>query len=599
MALFALASIVALAVGFVAVSPAQAEKLIAAGGYYYMLGLFTAFVFYGARIGCTAGGRGFLATEAKAWRVALAIAAGAAFAIWCDPLKHKILFDEFVLQGTAFHMHATKEIGTTVRAYDIEGTWLPIDTFLDKRPYFFTFLVSLLHDFTGYRLANIFALNIALTPVLLALVYWLARTLTARGPALLAMGLIATLPLLGQQATGAGMELHNLVMLATTMAAAVAYLRLPNDDRLSFLVLSALLLAQSRYESVIFVFPTAIVILLGWLRSGRVILTWPAIAAPLLLVPYAWHNRVLSATPLLWQLQEGQTSRFSLKYLAGNLQGAWHFFFNLGPGLANSCYLSVLGAAALIWAGVAAWRWARNAKRAPVSVEIVVMSAFGVGVAGNLALLMFYYWSRLDDVVASRFALPTCLMFALIAALALGRWEMRWWRASQAAAFGLGVWLLGWGLPAIARHNYTNQNLVMREVEWEHEELLRFGGPLLYISNKSTLPFILWRTPVLLNSVARQRGDQIRYHLQQGTFREVIVSQALRPTSAQGDLGVDPQDILPDNFRLEPFAQKRFGGRWTRLSRLVAVEPQGQPVGHVDNPYGSSLALAGVDRTAP
>ena len=110
-------------------------------------------------------------------------------------------------------------------------------------------------------------------------------------------------------------------------------------------------------------------------------------------MPYAWHNRVLSATPLLWQLHEGQTSRFSVSYLAGNLQGAWRFFFNLGPGLANSFYLSALGATALIWLGIAAWRWIRNPERSSISPEIAVLGAFGAGVAGNLALWMFYYWS--------------------------------------------------------------------------------------------------------------------------------------------------------------------------------------------------------------
>jgi hypothetical protein len=54
-----------------------------------------------------------------------------------------------------------------------------IDTFLDKRPYFFSFLIALLHDLTGYRLENVFVLNAALTLATLAAVYWLS----ARSPA--------------------------------------------------------------------------------------------------------------------------------------------------------------------------------------------------------------------------------------------------------------------------------------------------------------------------------------------------------------------------------------------------------------------------------
>jgi hypothetical protein len=37
-------------------------------------------------------------------------------------------------------------------------------------------------------------------------------------------------------------------------------------------------------------------------------------------------------------------------------------------------------------------------------------------------------------------------------------------------------------------------------------------------------------------------------------------------------MGVDPDDVMPDNFKLTPIAEKRFGGRWARLSRLDAIE---------------------------
>ena len=61
--------------------------------------------------------------------------------------------------------------------------------------------------------------------------------------------------------------------------------------------------------------------------------------------------------------------------------------------------------------------------------------------------------------------------------------------------------------------------------------------------------------------------------MRQGTFREVIVSQVLRPISADGDAIVDPNDEVPDNFRLQTIAEKRFGGRWIRVSRLMEIVP--------------------------
>src|SRR3954466_4050649 len=234
---FLIGAAAAFALGFVAISPAVAEKLIVSFGYYYILGVFAAFVFYAWRIA---------APHANAWKqalpqwrvVGLALVAATLFAVWTDSFAHKILFDEYVLQGTAWHMHATKEIGTPMRAYEFNGTWLAIDTFLDKRPYFFTFLVSLLHDLSGFRLENAYALNIALAFVCLGCTFWLVRAIAQRiGPALVAVALLATLPVFGQNATGASMELHNLAMIVIVMVSATLYLRNPDADRLALLVL--------------------------------------------------------------------------------------------------------------------------------------------------------------------------------------------------------------------------------------------------------------------------------------------------------------------------------------------------------------------------
>lgn len=569
--LFAACTLVALIAGFAAISPSVAKLLITAGGYYYMLGLFALFGWLGFRVAAPRRTVWLGWIRRPGWPGALILLA-TAFALWSDPFKHKVLYDEYVLQGTALHMHATKEIGTVIRAYDIAGSWVPIDTFLDKRPYFFTFLVSLVHDLTGYRIANMFLVNVALTPLLFALVYWLGREVAGRGAALLAVGLLATMPLLGQNATGAGMELHNLAMLALTMTLAVLWLRAPDEDRLSLLVLGAILLAQSRYESAIFVVPVAVVIVAGWINAGRLILPWPAMVAPLLLVPRVWHNRFLDASPLLWQLNEGQTSRFGLDYLPGNLTGAWTFFFNLRPALANSWFLSALGSAGLAWFLWVACCWARRPGRAPLAPAALALVAFGAGIVGNLVLIMFYYWSRLDDTIASRFALPTCLLLALSSAWFVHRFETGRVPAVRLATLAFAGWLLVWGLPVLAQRLYTSQNLVMQEVEWEHDELLKRPGPVLFVSNKSTIPFVLWRIPTINTSVARQRSAQIGYHLREGTFKEVIVAQALRPTSAKGEMGVDPDDLMPASYRLEPIVEKRFGGRYSRLSRMVAID---------------------------
>jgi hypothetical protein len=389
------------------------------------------------------------------------------------------------------------------------------------------------------------------------------------------VALLASMPLFGQNATCAGMEMHNLTMLILVMALALLYLRAPDADRLALLCLGTVLLAQSRYESVIYVVPVAVVIAAGWWRGQRVLLPWVAVATPLFLIPYAWHNRFVSAAPLLWQLGEGQSSRFSLQYFAGNLQSDLQFFFSFSNAYANSWYLSVLGCVGLVWFLAAALKWLRW--RTPLTPVQWVTVLFGAGIGANFVLLLFYYWSRLTDSIAARFALPLCVLFALVAAVLARRLDRRW-PATRAAFLGTAVFLFVSAIPDMAHRFYTSQNLVMQEVDWEHDFVAaRKAGPVLFISNKSTIPWILWKTPSLIIGVARQRGDQLRYHMAQGTFHEVLVAQALRPTTPQGRFGVDPDDVLPPNFKLELLAEKRFGGRMARLSRLVRVDPDSGP----------------------
>ena len=346
--LFGLAAVAAVWLGFLGVAVATANIFVKRFGYYIMLLTFALWV---AALWRLWRGRRVEAPLDRREKIlaGLVIALLSFMALTAAPFRSKVLYDEFVLQSTAFNLHFFRDVATMARGYDILGVFLSTDNYLDKRPYFFPFLLSLVHDLTGYRIANVYALNAALLPVSLGLAYFQGRRLAGVCGGFLAVLLLGSLPLLGQNATGAGMELLNVCMLLGVMALAAAWLRAPDETRLTALVLGAVLLTQTRYESALYAFAAALVILFGWWRSRRIVLSWPAILAPLLLVPSALQNKVLANTPLLWELKENQDSRFSTAYLPVNLRGASHFLFNTTPHFANSVLLSALGLAGLLW----------------------------------------------------------------------------------------------------------------------------------------------------------------------------------------------------------------------------------------------------------
>ena len=94
-----------------------------------------------------------------AWRIpALILGCGLVLLVH-EKYGFKILMDEVMLLGTSMGMHFDKHPLVPVRAHDLQGAFQLLDGQLDKRPLFHPFLVSILHDLTGYRPENVFALN--------------------------------------------------------------------------------------------------------------------------------------------------------------------------------------------------------------------------------------------------------------------------------------------------------------------------------------------------------------------------------------------------------------------------------------------------------
>jgi Dolichyl-phosphate-mannose-protein mannosyltransferase len=584
LAALGLAAVAAVYFGFIGLDVATAGAIVKRFGYHVLLLTFALWLaalwkLWRERAGGSAPGRMELAGAG------LAIGLFSLVAVSAEPFQSKVLFDEFVLQSTAFNIHYFRDTATVVRAYDILGVFLPLEGYLDKRPNFYPFLISLAHDFTGYRTLNAYWLNAVLLPVTLGLSYYLGRRLAGWRGGFLAVLLLGSLPLLGQNATGSGMELLNFCMILVVIALGGAYLRQPDETRLSALVLGAVLLAQSRYESALYVAPVAILILFGWWKQNRIVLSWSAVLAPLLLVPYALQNKVLNHSRWMWELQDKQESRFSVEYLEKNLQGAGNFLFNTAPHLANSPVLSVLGFLALGWL---LWRLVRRPRPLrEIADDRLALFLLGCGAVINTILMMFYYWAGFDDPMAARFSLPLHLVFVFAVVAAAG----------HIAAKRTGLTVLGGliclvitvaGTTRVAQNFYSH--LGIDEIEWEKRFVAaRLPGERLVITNKSPLSWLLVKTPSILLTRARQLGERLQYQIKQGTFYEILVTQSFRPTTPDGDYEMLPEDRLPATFKLEPLAERRFGTKLTRISRLVALDlpPTNQPVPPAAAPLGT------------
>lgn len=571
--LLVLTALVAILLGFVAIPDMAAITLVSKCGYWMVLLAFAGLVY------------GLLATfqeELKAfrWRATDWISVGVVGLAGTVLLVHeefgfKIVMDEIMLLGTSMSMHLDKTVLTPVRGNDIQGAFVILDGMMDKRPLFFPFLVSVLHDLTGYRPANAFVLNALLTFVFLGLVFVLGRKLGGRVAGWFGVVLFAGLPLLGHNATGGGFELLNLVMLLGTILLATRFVARRDGPALTAFSFSALLLAQVRYESVVYLLPVAAVVLWVWLREGRATLSWPVVIAPLLLVHYPLQHRIFDLRSSAWELgsQQGYTEPFSVRYIADNLGHAVNFFFAGASEQPNSMVLSVLGWLAVPFFLLLAAKRARTlATETPIGV---VTTFFAVGFALQFTLLMCYFWGRFDDIVIRRLSLPTHLGLVM-AVLAV----MPQFANPRVARVLLGIAVFGVitrGVPSMAAHAYSQEYLPGRETAWRREFIAQQRrSDYLMIDNDSPLwvAHKVSSTPVLQ---AIRRRDQIVFLMKNRAFSDVFVFQRLNVDPTTGRLTYRPGDDLGPSYVLETVREERLQTLTvTRISRVKEIREDGK-----------------------
>lgn len=582
--LLAALSLACLVVGRWTVSPGEAIPLVGRAGYWFILATF---VLFARALWCLCWPRVREWRPGRADFAALALIVGC-WTMWMSHEKHgyKILADEVLLVGTSMGMHYERAVALPVRATDVRGPWQFPEKMLDKRPYFFPFLTSLVHDLTGYRTANAFYLNSALGLLFLGVVYlcgWrIGRT---RWAGALLVLLVTGVPLFAQQAVGGGFELLNVLLIAAIFLLAARYLRDPDEHSLEALCLAAILLAFTRYESVLFVLPVAAVVLTGWWRSGKVILSWPVLLTPLLLLPYLLQNRVFSVSPEAWQMgsKPGITAPFALDYLPSNLGHALAFFFDTSGYQANSIYLAALGLLALPFFGLLAARWLRTPAKTDATEVALAWTSLGLAAIG--ALQMVYFWGQYDDPVIRRLSLPAhlLLLFAIAAvgATALRSRPVGWkWLVGGAT---LALFLLA--LPMMVRKSYYWDYQPGIEMAWRQQFLAQQARrDFLFVDRDATF-WITEHIPATPVQQAGERKDALAYHLRNQSFSSMFVFQRFMVDDQTGKLTVDPADDLGPDYELQPVVERRIATlRLARISRITAIRTGGEVVARA-RPY--------------
>ena len=569
--LFGLICALAAATGFYLVPDRLALGIVTDAGYWCVLAAFVLFVgalwrafrpdLEGIRRAGPAG---------LDWASVAVVGLGGTVLIVHEAFGFKIVMDELMLAGTSMNMHFTRTVLTPFRGTDIHGTFVIVEGMMDKRPLFFPFLESIIHDLTGYRPENAFVLNGILVYVFLALVFAAGRMLAGRQAGWLGVALFAGLPLLGQNATGGGFELLNLVMILATLLLGARLIARRDDASMAALCYGALLMAQVRYESAIFLLPVAGIVAWVWRREARAILPWPVMVAPVLMITTALQNRIFDIRASAWQLQSkpGYSRPFSLSYIPDNLAHASGFFFGKPTDQPDSYVLSALGCIALAFLLLLIAKRARALGAETPAFASTVFFSFAF--AAHFGLMMCYFWGHFDDPVIRRLSLPTHLWMVLAVMAVLTQFPRPGVVRALIAVAVLGV--ITQGVPSMSAHAYNQEYLAGLETAWRRKFIAEQPrNDYLMIDNDS----ILWvahqvsATPV---ASATTRRDAIVFFMKNHTFSNIYVFQGFMIDADTGKMTIrDGDDVGPD-YVLEPVREERLALlTLTRISRVKEI----------------------------
>lgn len=569
--LLVLTTLLALVGGFVTFPPSQAQFVVSTLGPWVMLATFIAFVVSLYRIGRASWASPDFKTLLGALGPELAtVAVCGTLLLVHEPHGFKVLADEFVLLDTSRNLHYEREFFTPVRAHNVAGNLVEMGGVIDKRPFFFAFVLSLVHDLTGYRPANVFFLNGFTTFVLLGLAAVFGRQLGGRWGGILAVMLLSAVPLLGQNATGGGFELFNLMMISAVMLLARRYIVHKDDLSQNALVFGAVLLAQTRYESVLFVTVVGFVIVGTWIARREMRVTWPVILAPLMLVMYPLQNKVFKANPDFWQLPDGVEEPFASAFVFDNVGHAVSFFFETSRNLPNSFVIAALGIVSVGFLYVLVF--SKRGLVARSRPEVLVLAAFGLVIIANFSLLMFYHWGQIQAFEVSRLSMPLHLLMVFSIVLVLPEFTKH--PMVPKIAIGLAAVLIySHAIPATAKAASTLTAVPRNEAAWQIDFLeSKAGEDMLYIC-QSPLISIVHDVPGVSLPSANASPANIDFHLRMKTYNAFYVFQRFDVKPDTGELMVVEGFELSDIFETEVVTEKSFAPyHLARISRITGVK---------------------------
>jgi len=376
-------------------------------------------------------------------------------------------------------------------------------------------------------------------------------------------------------------------MIGLSLLALLRYLDVPSATNESLLLLAVVLLAQSRYESALFVIPVGLAVLWVWWRRRAIHVSWTMVVAPLLLIPYAWQRVFMVEYPVFWQKDVIPSAVFSLVHLQDNLSHAVAYFFSSSALLPNSLLLSLMGCLSIVWM---AWVFAlrggwRKVKRPMPSAWAAL--GFGLVICANFTLLMLYFWGQLNDPAVWRIAMPFIALQVGIVLWAGRLLPIRLHRFAQWSGLAMiGLFFVFVTRPALARSTFMPES----HFQILNERMLRLADAVSADPLEPN-PLVLSQVSLTarlkgLSTISTQRAleqlPELDLHMRLRTFGAIWLLYQVPPPGGLDEGTFDGFIPLAERvesaFELTLIDERRTPkGVRLRLARVDSIRPEALP----------------------
>jgi len=430
---------------------------------------------------------------------------------------------EYEMVSTSLGMHMDRENLSVGRLLVEEGIYKYVDGHLNRGPFLFPFLLSLVHGLLGYHSWNVFVLNTGLAVGSVFLMYRVGRYVAAGWAGVLSVLLFVGLPMMSVFASSAGPGVSYVCLFLWIIYLALRFDKAPGGNCFLALCIFSVMAVYIDYSAVLMLL---IPLYLGVKKSkeGREqFLDWRLSIVPLLLFPLFVQFGVFIKDS--WDTYSLPNSL----ELLGNLAV---FLFDFGGNYPGSLLLSVVGGLSFCFVVASQVK----ARRISVLGNDSVLSVLSLVIlVSGLQLMFRFVVLRAGDIDASDIylvPLHICFILSILWVLRRARACRLIWQVACGVAF---VYLICVSSPFLSQGKYLESDSDGRAVKWELAQFEGHGKPELLIVTDDLYPWTVYGYQSIRYERAIERKEVLRKWLKNipGAELYIVVKVVVDPGSGE------------------------------------------------------------------